>query len=214
MTALIVVVGAVELCVLRGSATVEGGTPEERIESIFRLEAGREPGAGKAIAEAAVRDRDPQVRCVALLSLRRHARPEMRAAIEQGTRDEVSRVRAAAAMTLGKYADGAAVERLGEILETDQDDEVRLAAARGLARCNSRKGDDLLVSAMKGNSSQAVQKRALELLLEGTGVSLTPEPDPRDAGIWARHIERVLRHVNAARTSESPRPKAHGRKEQ
>lgn len=213
VAALIVVAGAVGLCVSRGSATVEGGTPEERIESISRLAAEGEPGAGKAIAEAAVGDRDPQVRCVALVSLRRYARPEIRAAIEQGTRDEVSRVRAAAAMTLGKYADGAAVERLGEILETDQDDEVRLAAARGLARCNSRKGDDLLVSAMRGNSSPGVQKRALELLLEGTGVCLAPEPDPHDAGVWARHVLRVLRHMKATRASEAPRPQARGREE-
>lgn len=217
------IVGALAAVILIAVLAVRffgGGLPDpssgdvsQRITVICEMASDGSSGSVKAIADAAVGDRDPQVRCVALLSLRRYARPEFRAAIEQGTKDEVAKVRAAAAMTLGKYADVAAVERLGEILETDQDDEVRLAAARGLARCNLRKSEDLLVSAMKGNSSQAVQKRALKLLLEGTGVSLAPEPDPRDAAVWARHVLKVLRHVKATRDSESPRRQSRGRKE-
>lgn len=210
---LIVAVGAVGMFVWRPAPTVGGQTPAERIESISRLVAERAPGTGKAIAAIAVGDSDPRVRCAALVGLRTYARPEIRAAVEQGTKDEVSRVRAAAALTLGKYTDGAAAERLGEMLARDRDDEVRLAAARGLARCNSRKADDLLVAAMKGNSSPAVRKRALELLLEGTGVTLMPEPDPHNAGVWGRHVRRVLRHINATRANESSRPRADGKEQ-
>lgn len=208
---LVVGAGVVGLCVSGRNATIAGQTPEERIESISRLAAEQAPGAGKAIAGAASDDRDARVRCVALMALRKYARPETRGAIEQGTRDDVSKVRAAAAGTLGMYADAQAVERLGELLASDHADEVRLAAARGLARCNSRKADDLLVSAMRGNSSPVVQKRALTLLLEGTGVHLTPEPDPNNAAVWGRQVQKVLRHIQATRTSGTPGPQA-GRK--
>jgi hypothetical protein len=44
-------------------------------------------------------------------------------------------------------------------------------------------------------------------------VSLAPEPDPRDAEVWARHVLKVLRHVKATRDSESPRSQTRGRKE-
>ena len=211
---------AVILIVVLAAQFLGGGLPDpssgdvsQRIDAIGEIAAEGSRDAGETIASVAVKDRDPQVRCVAMVSLRKYARPENRAAIEQGTKDEASRVRAAAAVTLGKYADGEAVERLGELLKTDQHDEVRLAAALALARCNSRKGDDMLVSAMKGNSSQVVQKRSMLLLLRGTGVSLAPEPDPRNAGVWTRHMERVLRHVNADRTAESSRPRTGGGKE-
>ena len=202
---LVLVVVVVSLCVSGRSATVDGRPPAERIESISRLAAEQPSGAGEAISRAAIGDRDARVRCAALAALRTCAQAESRTAVEQGTRDEVSRVRAAAALTLGAYADGAAVGRLGEMLAGDRDDEVRLAAARGLARCNSRQADDLLVAAMRGNSSPAVQKRSLLLLLEGTGVRLVPEPDPRDAAVWARHVGRVLRHVSATRANQTPR---------
>jgi len=185
--------------------TIDGDTAGERIESISRIAAAKGNGAGRAIAGAARDDRDAKVRCVAQMALRRYARPEIRATVEQGTRDEVSTVRAAAARTLGEYADARAVERLGELLSRDQSDEVRLAAARGLARCNSPAADDVLVSAMRGNSSTAVQTRALTLLLEGTGVRLTPKPDPKDAAVWGRHVQRVLKHVKSTRASGEPR---------
>ncbi|MCP4378636.1 MAG: HEAT repeat domain-containing protein, partial [bacterium] len=144
----------------------------------------------------------PKVRCIAILSLRKHARPEIRSTIEAGTKDKVPMVRAAAALTLGKYADGAAVKRLGDLLQTDQDEAVRLAAARGLARCKSRESRGLLVSAMKKNDNQEVQKQSLKLLLEGTGVSLAPDPNPRDKKLWARHVEKVMRYVNATNVAK------------
>ncbi len=198
----IVVAAVVGLWAWSRDATVSGETSAERIESITRLAAEGGAGAGKAIAGAAVGDSDPQVRCVAFVSLRTYASPAVRDAVEKGTRDEVPKVRAAAAMTLGEYADGAAATRLGEVLLTDPDEGVRLAAARGLARCDSDQADDLLASAMKANTSAAVQERALKLLLEGTGVKLTPEPDPKDAALWARHVRNVMRHIEATRANE------------
>ncbi|MCP4375877.1 MAG: HEAT repeat domain-containing protein, partial [bacterium] len=152
------------------------GNASERINAIRKIAAEGSLDAGKSIAKVAVGDEDPRVRCIAMLSLRKHARPEIRSTIEAGTKDKIPAVRAAAALTLGKYADAAAVKRLGNLLETGQDETVRLAAARGLARCKSRESKGLLVSAMKKNDSQEVQKQSLKLLLEGTGVSLAPDP--------------------------------------
>jgi HEAT repeat protein len=179
------------------------GDASERIDAIREIAAEDSLSAGKSIAQVATGDKDPKVRCVAMLSLRKHARPEIRSVIVAGTRDKAAMVRAAAAMTLGKYADDAAVKRLGNLLNTDQDETVRLAAARGLARCKSRKSNDLLVSAMKGNDNQEVQKQSLKLLLEGTGLSLSPEPDPRDKKRWAMHIKRVMRYINATNAADS-----------
>jgi len=205
MAALIAAAVVAGLWVWPRDPKVTGSTSAERIESITRLAAERAPGAGKAIAGAATGDPDPQVRCVALVSLRKYAGPEARPAVEQGMSDNVPKVRAAAARALGMYADSAAAKRLGDVLQTDRDEEVRLAAARGLARCNSDEADDLLVSAMKTNNSPAVQKRALKLLLEGTGVRLTPEPDPANAEAWAGHLRNVLSHIEVTRAANEPR---------
>jgi len=139
-----------------------------------------------------------------MVTLRKFARPEIRASIEQGTSDDAPRVRAAAAVTLGKYADSKAESRLGELLKADKDDEVRLAAALALSRYKTIKSTNMLVSAMKSNSSQAVKKQSLLLLLRGTGVSLTPEPDPRNAKLWARHMKKVMRYVDTTWSGQSP----------
>ena len=186
-----------------GAPDPSAGDASQRIVAINKIAANASDDAGKRIARAGIHDPSPRVRCVAMLTLRKFARPEIRDSIEQGTRDEAPRVRAAAAVTLGKYVDEKAVERLGDLLKSDKDDEVRLAAALALARYKSRKSTNALVSAMKANSSQAVKKQSLMLLLQGTGVSLTPEPDPRNAKIWARHMKQVMRYVDTTWGGES-----------
>lgn len=187
-----------------GAPDPSTGDVSLRIIAINRIAPDTDTDAGEKIARVGIKDPSPRVRCMAMVTLRKFARPEIRTSIEQGTRDDVARVRAAAAVTLGKYADGKAVDQLGELLKADKADEVRLAAALALARCKSRESTNMLVSAMKGNSSQTVQKQSLLLLLQGTGVSLAPEPDPRDAKIWARHMKQVMRYVDTTWGGELP----------
>ncbi|MBT3199594.1 MAG: HEAT repeat domain-containing protein [Phycisphaerales bacterium] len=180
------------------------GDVAQRITAINTIASSEGVDTGEKIAHVGVNDSNPRVRCAAMVSLRKFAFPEIRNAIEQGTKDQSSRVRAAAAVTLGKFNDKKAVNRLDELLQADKDEEVRLAAALALARCKSRESAKKLVSSMKTNSSQVVQKQSMLLLLQGTGVSLRPEPDPRDKKLWARHMKQVMRYVDTTWGDESP----------
>ena len=209
-----VIVGIVVIVILLVLITIQffgtgdpdpsAGDVPQRITAINEIASNGSTDAGEKIALAGIKDPSPRVRCAAMVSLRKFAIPKIRTAIEQGTQDDVARVRAAAAVTLGKYNDKKAVKRLAELLTDDKDDEVRLAAALALARQKSRESTEKLVSAMKSNSSPAVQKQSLLLILQGTGVKLSPEPDPRNAKLWARHKMQVMRYVDSTWTNESP----------
>ena len=172
-------------------AKVAGGTPDERIASICRLADERPWGAAGAIA-AAAGDPHPAVRQAVMVALSKFVDDAAyRPAVEAGVADEDATVRAAAAATLGLYADGPAVDRLGALLKGDPSERGRLAATRGLARTRRPRAIVLLVKAMETNESPNVRYRAMEVLMAHLGLSFDVSPDPRDPVVWSRAVRAV-----------------------
>ncbi len=173
-----------------GGARVTGGTADERIASISELAAGGGRGAARAIAEAAGNDPDARVRQVALMSLQRLLGPEVRSAVEAGTRDPVADVRSAAAGTLAVYDDGAAAARLAELAREDASLPVRLAALTAMGSMRTPEALVALVETTESGPSAAERVQAVKVLCGRYGLSdrgLTPADGRR----WLHAIETI-----------------------
>ena len=163
---------------LTGRARVTGDRPADRIASIGVL-ADTEPwGAAEAVAAAATDDQDAEVRRAAVIALRKFV-PDHRETVASATSDRSPRVRSAAATTLGRLADGPATERLGEMINDDEEeDAVRAAAAAGLAGNESPEATVLLVRAMESHAVADVRTGAAAVLIRKFGlVRVKPIPE-------------------------------------
>ncbi len=191
-------------CVLAFSPWVRGGdvadgATSDRIDSLKKLGA----ADSDVIANTAVNDPDARVRLVAFRRLDQFVNPAVRDAIEKGMTDQDAKVRAAAAIALGKFADGEAIRKLdGVVSDSGQDERVRLAAVRGLKRCNSRGAEDVLSRTMQRNDSWRVKQKALVILFEGKGITFNPPPDPRKKTSWNAQVQDALNHIKARRHRE------------
>jgi HEAT repeat protein len=190
--AAVVLIGVTALALLCGRPKVEGDTPKQRGDSIVKLADERPAGADRAIAAEAVHP-DPTVRRVAMIGLGKFTTAQNRPTVEAGTKDQVPIVRAAAARTLGLYQDDAAADRLGEMLNNDPNDLVRLAAAAGLGQNNTAKATVLLVEAAEKSKDPRVQFRAMQVLLEKYNVHFVKPVDPENRAYWKNLVEHVKR---------------------
>ena len=160
-----------------GRARIRGATPEDRITSISRLADAKPFGAGDAIAEAAVKDPDIQVRQAALIGLGRFAESKYRATVEQCTEDASASVRRAAAIALGQYGDEEAAKRLGQVVRGDPAEEARLGAVMGLGLCAAPETLAWLMEAAEKDGSPEVQLRAIKELYAKFGAQYYRELD-------------------------------------
>jgi len=156
-----------------GAGRVEGLTSEDRVRSIGHLADRRPSGAAQALADAATKEPNPEVRQAALVGLARFATPDARTAVDQGTRDASARVRAAAAATLGMHRDEAAVNRLGEMVLGDPEPEARLGAVTGLGRHRSAKALVFLMEAAEKDMAVEVATAALAQIYHKLGMRYT-----------------------------------------
>jgi len=178
-----ILLAAVTAMVWPGRAKISGQTAEDRIAAIRRLADEQPRGAADAIKSAAT-DPDAGVRQAAMVCLGRFKRPEDRGTIEAGTRDASEAVRAAAAGTLGFYADEAAADRLGEVLTTDTAPAARIGATQGLARARGPKAYVFLAEAMDQDPDPQVRLKAMQRLLRLMKLRRQNPPDPRDLPRW------------------------------
>jgi len=185
-----IVIAAVCLC---GNRQVEGKTPEERVASIQKLAADDPFGAGKVIAAAAANEPEPAVRAAAFANLGAKLTPELRPAVEQGTRDREAGVRVSAVATLALYKDEGAADRLGHVLAEDPDETVRFAAVGGLGLNSSPKAIVHLLSTAEGNSPPAVRQSALRAVVSKIGLRMVEKVGPQDGRRW-RTIVEELKH--------------------
>ncbi len=197
--ALVVLVGLALLVVLLPwRAKVKGATPAERIACICRLADGHRWGAVDAIAAAAAEDPDASVRRAAVLCLGKFHRPTDRNVVEACTRDAAPRVREAAAMTLARYADPRAADRLAEMARDDDSEPVCLAAAVALDLQGGPAALVALVDLMEKSHQVPVREQAGKLLVKKFGVIVTPNPN--DSREWLNLIE-MIRGVDSVRAA-------------
>lgn len=155
---------------ITGRAKLVGDTPAERIACICRLADDRPWGAGGVIATAAAEEPDQRVRRAAVVALGRF-HPDHREVVEAATRDPSAEVRAAAAGTLGLWADTDAAKRLGEIFnDAGEDESVRAAAVAALYGNNCASATVLLVTAMENHPNQDLRDHASAVLVKKYGL--------------------------------------------
>lgn len=185
---------AIALYVSQG-ADVAGEAPGDRTAAIRRIAARRPPGARKALARA-VSDPSPKVRREAHAALTHfidREDPADREVVEQGTRDADGSVRAVAADTLGLFRDGLAADVLVRLIQTDPDKRVRLAAVRGLAKCDDPRSIAFLLETAEEASSRDVRHEAMRFLMRQFGGNLRSSRDPRNVPAWKDMIQRWKR---------------------
>ena len=163
---------------LTGRAKVTGDKPAERIASIGVLADSEPWGAAEALAAAATDDQDAEVRRAAVIAMRKFI-PDHRETVTAATSDRSPRVRSAAAMTLGRLADGPTAERLGEMINDDnEEDAVRAAAVAGLVGNDSPEATVLLVGAMESHALDDIRDGAAAVLIRKFGlVRVKPVPE-------------------------------------
>ena len=193
-----------------GRARITGSTPRERIKSICRLADTRPWGAGDVLAKAAVEESEVRVRQAALVALARIVQPKYRAVVEQCTGDASPAVRASAVATLGRYADAASADRLGELVATDPDSTVRRAAVTGLGRNPDARATVWLVEAVEKNDRPMVQFVAIQEAYRRLGMRyIGEEPDrvpdwPKQAAIIAEYLKEFPAVGKAYKEARQP----------
>jgi len=191
VTALVGVVLALVLfkVLFFGPAKVTGETPAERIACICRLADDQPFGAADAIAAAAAHDPDAAVRRAAVLCLGKFHHMSDWQLVEACTHDSAPSVREAAAMTLARYADTGAVDRLAQMVSDDGSEAVRLGALAALDLQASPAALVALLEIMEGSPETSSQVRACELLEKKFGIPV--KPDPGDSTRWNHLVEML-----------------------
>lgn len=171
------------------SAEVTGDTPEERAESVRHIAANRPPGAHRAISRAAA-DRSPKVRMAAMASLTHFIEDEDRPVVEKGTKDKDAGVRAVSAETLGQFGDSAAADVLIELIRGDGSERVRMAALRGLVKCDDPRSVVVLLETAEEDKSVSIKRQAMKCMLWKFDGNVRRTRDPRDERMWRDLIQR------------------------
>jgi len=189
--AVVFAVAAVALLVACfGSAEVSGQTASDRVGDVCRLTDDRPGGAGEALARAAAGDSEPSVRQAAVVGLGRVGGPNARQAVEQALEDPSSRVRAAAAGTLGLFGDPAAADRLGALAASEATLVERKASVLGLARCGSDRSIVWLLETAEKTADMSVQHAAIRALFRKLGMRYVGS-GPSNRVQWLDHVELV-----------------------
>ena len=184
-----VLVGAL-LVVCFTSAEVSGQTAADRVGDVCRLTDDRPAGAAKALVRAAERDPEPSVRQAAVVGLGRFRGPDARQAVKRALADPSSRVRVAAAGTLGLFGDHAAADRLGALAGSDAPLIERKASVLGLARCDSDRSIVWLLETAEKTTDMTVQHAAIRALFRKLGMRYVGS-GPKNRVQWLDHVELV-----------------------
>jgi hypothetical protein len=186
--------GVVTLVLLVGQrAEVEGATPQQRVEAVHRIAARRPNGSDEVLARAAGADSSPMVRRAAIAALSGAIKADHRPVIERGTRDADRRVRAVAADTLGLFGDGASANVLIELIRSDPDVEVRMAALRGLSKCDGPLSTVVLLQTAEKADNRNVRLQAMKALFWKIKGNIRAMRNPDDGRMWRDLIQRLKR---------------------
>jgi len=171
-------------------AEVSGESPDERLASVRSIAARRPSGAADALARAAANDTSARVREAALAGLTHCLEPKHRSVVEDGTRDADAGVRAIAADTLGLYADSPSADVLIKLIQNDPDERVRLAACRGLARCDDPRSIVVLLETADKSKRKGIRLQAMKSLLVKFKGKLSEKRDPGNEAVWRDLVQR------------------------
>jgi len=170
-------------------AEVTGETPQERVAAVHQVAARRPRGAARALARAA-EDRSPEVRRAAVAGLAHVLEDDHRPVVEKATRDADAGVRAVSADTLGVYGDREAADRLIQLIETDPDEQVRLAALRGLSKCKDPRSIVVLLETADKGKTKRVRLQAMKFLSWKFKANVRAMRDPGYVPGWKDLIQR------------------------
>ena len=142
--------------------------------------------AAKKLAETINRDSILLMRLHAVKLIGDLDCPEAITTLESASMDNDSSIRIAAIQSWSKMPGEVAISRLQEMIGSDTDDDVRLAATRALGNFQGVQAVRALSLALE-DPNPALQMRATESLAKATGESLG-----RDVQAWQRYIEQSL----------------------
>jgi hypothetical protein len=170
-------------------AEVSGETPEERAASVRRIVADRPPGARRALGRAAG-EKSPEVRKAAMAGLAHFLEEEDRSLVEGGTKDKDAGVREVSAETLGQFRDSPAADVLIRLIREDPSERVRMAALRGLAKCDDPRSIVVLLETADKDPSKPIKLQAMKCMLWKFRANLRRTRDPANEALWRDLIQR------------------------
>ncbi len=181
------IVGGVAL--LGGPGDVADASEGDRVAAVSRLAASRSGGSASALERAADSD-NVSVRRAAIAGLAHHARPSSREVVVRATKDDNASVRAVAADTLGQYKDARAADVLVKMIAKDPAESARLAAIRGLAKCDDPRAIVTLLELADSGESRAVRLQAMRFLVWKFKGNVRALRNPDDEAMWKDLIQR------------------------
>jgi len=134
---------------------------------------------------------DPIVRQAVVQTIAEFKTPMAQQVLEAGLDDDDEAVRIACCQELGKRGDAASVEKLGNVLRSDADMDVRLAAAKALGHFKTPESMKALVAALD-DRDPALQFVGVESMKSASGKDYGPNVE---AWRQAANGESVPEHV-------------------
>jgi hypothetical protein len=116
---------------------------------------------------------DPLVRQAVVQTVAEFKTPMAQQVLEAGLNDDNQAVRIACCQELGKRGDAASVEKLGTVLRSDTDMDVRLAAAKALGKFKTPESMKALVAALD-DRDPALQFVGVQSMKSVTGKDYGP----------------------------------------
>ena len=153
--------------------TAEGViAPYQRIEELKKLQQNQKKASmqekqaiSSRIASEYQKEEDPMIRCQMLKTLGVYPTESSANILRNAVKDSSPQVRMVACEAWGSRADQEAVQRLGECVRFDNDNQVRLAALRALADTGRADAVQSIAPALE-DADPALQRRAVLALKE------------------------------------------------
>ena len=148
------------------------------------------------LAKLYAEDRDPLIREHTVKTIAVVGGPAAETTIRNALRDDDMSVRMVACRSCLTLGQGAAAQMLSDVLKTEDNDDVRLAATRSLAACRGPVATQALLAVLQENDP-ALQYRAGVALEEITGQSFGT-----DFAAWERYLQGQPAALEATSVAE------------
>ncbi|MCP4377316.1 MAG: HEAT repeat domain-containing protein [bacterium] len=162
----------------------------QRIALVRQIAANGSLDDGSTLVEIIDSDPSPEVRREAMTALSYILKTAHLEIIRKKTEDPDAGVRKVAVDSLALYADMDITSDLIKIVKKDSEEEIRLTALHGLARCGDPRSVVALLDMAEHGSTRETKLAAMKCLLQKFGVRISEDRDPANDRSWRDLIQR------------------------